>query len=217
MSRARNQRFPLRNLKLLADVARIHSTTSSSRLLLTAPTAQNSPSIGSIVRGTTWVVQVIYIFSKLTFIFQMFEGAFSPPVYNDLYNFLDGPQDDIFENSYSVIPDPAPNAALPVLAVPSAATPSSTTASDTTAPSSSSTPAPNQKANTWFVSILLLYCHVVNLYSAWCSKRKPSSSALAARSLGTEGSTGHRLSIFRMTGRSRKLQPGKRGSLWHMF
>jgi len=47
---------------------------------------------------------------------QMFEGAFSPPVYNDLYNFPDGAQDDIFDDSYTFIPDPAPNAALPVLA-----------------------------------------------------------------------------------------------------
>jgi len=46
----------------------------------------------------------------------MFEGAFSPPVYSDLYNFLDGAQDDIFENSYAILPDPSPNATLPVLA-----------------------------------------------------------------------------------------------------
>lgn len=46
----------------------------------------------------------------------MFEGTFSPPVYNDLYNFKDGAQDDIFADSYVSIPDPAPNAALPVLA-----------------------------------------------------------------------------------------------------
>ncbi|SRR6266550_4335050 len=45
----------------------------------------------------------------------MFEGAFSPPVYNELYNFIDGPQDDIFEDSYISLPDPAPNAPLPVL------------------------------------------------------------------------------------------------------
>lgn len=47
----------------------------------------------------------------------VFEGAFSPPVYNDLYNFLDGPQDDIFEDSYLSLPDPAPNAPLPILAI----------------------------------------------------------------------------------------------------
>ena len=46
----------------------------------------------------------------------MFEGTYAPPVYNDLYNFRDGAQDDIFVDSYVSIPDPAPNAALPVLA-----------------------------------------------------------------------------------------------------
>uniref|UniRef100_A0A8H7XLC7 Uncharacterized protein n=1 Tax=Psilocybe cubensis TaxID=181762 RepID=A0A8H7XLC7_PSICU len=46
----------------------------------------------------------------------MFEGTYSPPVYNDLYNFIDGAQEDIFVDSYTHIPDPAPNAALPNLA-----------------------------------------------------------------------------------------------------
>jgi len=46
----------------------------------------------------------------------MFEGSFSPPVYNDLYNFLDGAQNDIFQDSYSFLPDPSPTAPLPVLA-----------------------------------------------------------------------------------------------------
>jgi len=46
---------------------------------------------------------------------QMFEGASTPPVYNDMYNFLDGAQDDIFEDSYSSLPDPSPVAPLPVL------------------------------------------------------------------------------------------------------
>lgn len=44
----------------------------------------------------------------------MFEGTYSPPVYNDLYNFLDGAQDDIFTDSYVSIPTPSPNASLPV-------------------------------------------------------------------------------------------------------
>lgn len=77
----------------------------------------------------------------------MFEGTFSPPVYNDLYNFLDGSQDDIFEDSYLSIPDPSPNAALPVLngtnetpltinGIPSPGEPSSSSSN-----SSSSTPS----------------------------------------------------------------------------
>jgi hypothetical protein len=57
----------------------------------------------------------------------MFEGTFSPPVYNDLYNFLDGAQDDIFVDSYVSIPDPAPNAAMPVPASASAIPSNSTT------------------------------------------------------------------------------------------
>jgi len=48
----------------------------------------------------------------------MNEGTFSPPAYNDLYNFRDGPQDDIFENSYDSIPVPSPNqTAIPKLRV----------------------------------------------------------------------------------------------------
>ncbi|KAG6830510.1 hypothetical protein H0H92_000351 [Tricholoma furcatifolium] len=46
----------------------------------------------------------------------MFEGAFSPPVYNDLYNFLDGAQNDIFIDSYATLPDPSPIAVVPTLA-----------------------------------------------------------------------------------------------------
>ena len=46
----------------------------------------------------------------------MFEGTFSPPVYNDRYNFLDGAQNDIFIDSYLSIPQPAPNAPMPLLA-----------------------------------------------------------------------------------------------------
>ncbi|KAK7461845.1 hypothetical protein VKT23_008274 [Stygiomarasmius scandens] len=46
----------------------------------------------------------------------MFEGTFAPPFYTDLYNFLDGAQDDIFQDSYTSLPDPSPVAALPVLA-----------------------------------------------------------------------------------------------------
>lgn len=48
----------------------------------------------------------------------MFEGTFSPPFYNDLYNFLDGAQNDIFVDSYASIPKPGPNQTeLPIVAV----------------------------------------------------------------------------------------------------
>lgn len=46
----------------------------------------------------------------------MFEGTYSPPVYNDLYNFADGAQDDIFVDSYLALPTPGPTAQLPVRA-----------------------------------------------------------------------------------------------------
>ena len=40
----------------------------------------------------------------------MFEDAFAPPIYTDLYNFKDGAQDDIFEDSYPKdLPPPSPN------------------------------------------------------------------------------------------------------------
>ncbi len=47
----------------------------------------------------------------------MFEGTYSPPIYTDLYNFLDGSQDDIFEDSYDSLPTPSPTAQMPVLKV----------------------------------------------------------------------------------------------------
>jgi hypothetical protein len=40
----------------------------------------------------------------------MFEGAFSPPEYRDLYHFLDGAQNDIFVDSYDFpLPEPSVN------------------------------------------------------------------------------------------------------------
>ncbi|THH19240.1 hypothetical protein EW146_g1868 [Bondarzewia mesenterica] len=48
----------------------------------------------------------------------MFEGTYAPPFYTDLYNFLDGSQDDIFEDSYAAIPTPSANqTTLPVLKI----------------------------------------------------------------------------------------------------
>lgn len=44
----------------------------------------------------------------------MFEGEHAPPVYNDLYNFADGAQNDIFGDSYESKPQPGVVAALPV-------------------------------------------------------------------------------------------------------
>src|SRR5262245_34808232 len=50
-------------------------------------------------------------------ILQMFEDTYAPPFYTDLYNFKDGAQDDIFEDSYDVLPVPGPEqTTIPVLA-----------------------------------------------------------------------------------------------------
>ncbi|RDB17711.1 hypothetical protein Hypma_001176 [Hypsizygus marmoreus] len=146
----------------------------------------------------------------------MFEGAFSPPVYNDLYNFLDGAQEDIFENSYSFMPDPAPNAALPILATasePGDSSPSSDSPSpDTTATATSSSETSTATAETPSDTT-----PDQKQKSPTCKRKQPSSSAeLASRSLTTSRGA-LRNSIFAMTKRSRKLQPGKRASLWHMF
>lgn len=46
----------------------------------------------------------------------VFEGDHSPPVYNDLYNFANGPQNDIFADSYETKPEPGVVAPLPVFA-----------------------------------------------------------------------------------------------------
>lgn len=74
----------------------------------------------------------------------MFEGTYSPPFYNDLYNFLDGAQNDIFQDSYASIPVPGPNqTALPVLAAAGAA--ATHVPSDGT--STTPTPAPTIPAN----------------------------------------------------------------------
>ncbi|KAI0663755.1 hypothetical protein C8Q70DRAFT_906931 [Cubamyces menziesii] len=73
-----------------------------------------------------------------------FEDAQAPPFYNDVYNFLDGAQDDIFEDSYpNGIPDPSPEQTIiptPVNAAVAAltSTPSSAAASASASPSSSS-------------------------------------------------------------------------------
>lgn len=73
----------------------------------------------------------------------MFEGFYSPPHYNDLYNFRDGPQDDIFEDSYLSLPIPSPDAPLPVLASPS------TSRTGTNSSSAESLPEPPKKEKKW--------------------------------------------------------------------
>jgi len=64
----------------------------------------------------------------------MFEGTYSPPFYNDLYNFQDGAQNDIFVDSYTSIPPPSVNQTIiptpvsnPTAAGAGASTPTSST------------------------------------------------------------------------------------------
>ncbi|PPQ95450.1 hypothetical protein CVT26_008469 [Gymnopilus dilepis] len=123
----------------------------------------------------------------------MFEGTYSPPVYNDLYNFLDGAQDDIFVDSYLSIPDPAPNAPMPILA--------DVSATKTQIPSSSSN---NSSA-------------VPSLAARTCGSSNGSSLRKREVVDVDEGSTSWGGLIFRMSKRSRRLDLHKRHRLWHMW
>lgn len=164
----------------------------------------------------------------------MFEGSFSPPFYNDLYNFVDGGQNDIFQDSYAVLPTPSPNASLPVLADLSGSTSSagasatasasiigttsvlpvsihtSTNANPVSTPVPSSSPNTNTK--TWYVvlSLSLVFDYIIS--STFHSKRLSTSSYLKSRSLSIKP-----FSILHLAKRSRKLDHGKRASLWHIF
>ncbi|KAF9648927.1 hypothetical protein BDM02DRAFT_2013047 [Thelephora ganbajun] len=107
----------------------------------------------------------------------MNEGTYSPPAYNDLYNFRDGAQNDIFENSYDSIPVPSPNqTAIPKLktspgdtgmpvsssispsvshgSVVSSSTPGYVYPTPSPSSSSVSSPPPVTVTNTVFITIL---------------------------------------------------------------
>lgn len=71
---------------------------------------------------------------------QMNEGTYAPPFYTDLYNFRDGAQDDIFQDSYDSIPVPSPQQTL----VPQPNTPAS--GGGTLALPSSSSPLPSSSS-----------------------------------------------------------------------
>lgn len=74
---------------------------------------------------------------------QEFEDTIAPPFYNDLYNFRDGPQDDIFQDSYpGGLPEPSPEQTV----VPTPVNPASTPAA--TSPSSSSSSATDSASST---------------------------------------------------------------------
>ena len=131
----------------------------------------------------------------------MFEGTFSPPVYNDLYNFLDGAQNDIFVDSYVSIPTPGPNAPVPVLADVSSKNSSSS--------SSSTTSTSNSNSNSTSTS------------SKTCKPRKNPPKSTSKYLSGRDVRSSHRhwakTSIMEMSRRSRRLSANKREGLWNMW
>jgi hypothetical protein len=117
----------------------------------------------------------------------MFEGAFSPPFYLDLYNFRDGAQNDIFEDSYVAFPIPGPNqTAVPTLA-------------DLSATASSGIPfGANLSGNT--------SSGVQSNLTARSNVQRPTRFVDRSSSR-----------LFGMRTRRWRLQPGKRSRLWHFF
>jgi hypothetical protein len=125
----------------------------------------------------------------------MFEGTFSPPVYNDIYNFINGAQDDIFTDSYASIPTPSPNASMPVLSNLSG-TNSSSTSSTTTTSDPNSNSCKQKKTD---------------------SQQSPSLSSAATYHSTRNMKRSHQSSIMAMTRRSRILNVERRERLWNMF
>ena len=134
----------------------------------------------------------------------MFEGTFSPPVYNDLYNFLDGAQNDIFIDSYASIPTPSPNASVPVLSNLSGTNSSTSSTTTTTSDPNSNSTSTSGKS---------------------CSKQKKialqsaslSSAATYHRTRNMKRSHHHQSSIMAMSGQSKILNVDRPEKLWNMF
>ncbi|CAA7267535.1 unnamed protein product [Cyclocybe aegerita] len=126
----------------------------------------------------------------------MFEGTYSPPVYNDRYNFLDGAQDDIFIDSYLSIPTPAPNAAMPLLADVSAKLPIASINDSTNA----ITPRGCGQASTSLSS----------------GAGSTTEYAKTKRDMSDAHRPWSRSRIALMSRRSRKLDRKNRRSLWNM-
>ncbi|KAI0775034.1 hypothetical protein BD413DRAFT_292056 [Trametes elegans] len=81
----------------------------------------------------------------------MYEGDYQPPFYNDLYNFLDGAQNDIFEDSYpNGIPPPSPTQTIVPTPNLGGGAPAQTTkpSGGNTRVSSSPSTAPNGQGST---------------------------------------------------------------------
>lgn len=147
----------------------------------------------------------------------MFEDTYGPPFYTDLYNFLDGAQDDIFQDSY-VLPMPVPNldqTELPVLADASASLsasvsatlspPAPTSASTATAiinPFSSSTAG----AKIWCVCPLSPWATLLNYFVA--SKRSLSTNSTTAKAK-RHSRLRRSLRHLEFVGHARKLWTGR--------
>lgn len=137
----------------------------------------------------------------------MFEGTYSPPFYNDLYNFKDGAQNDIFQDSYISIPVPGPNqTALPVLAVPGSI-PTSTAMIGTL---TESLPLPSGSPPSSNVTASAVPTAQPASTSSQCKKK---SSAFSRRHLNKRSST-PLYRVHQMAKQSRKLNPQRRSDLW---
>jgi len=131
----------------------------------------------------------------------MFEGTFSPPFYTDLYNFRDGAQNDIFQDSYVSIPVPGPNqTALPVLAD----VPRSPTTGTSIAPPSPSVAVPAPPSNV---------TQNTNVGSGSCVHSSILPPPGRRENIKRESPT---FRAFHMTSRRRRVAE-KRSSLWHIF
>ncbi|TCD64054.1 hypothetical protein EIP91_004603 [Steccherinum ochraceum] len=147
----------------------------------------------------------------------MFEGTYSPPFYLDLYNFKDGAQNDIFENSYpSGIPPPSANSTVvptPVLfgasatasVAPSASSvspasatssqvssvASSSSASASTTPSPSATSSSSPAFSSTHVSVVTSTSVVVStqVITVTASAAAPTSPPAASAEPGADSST----------------------------
>jgi len=137
----------------------------------------------------------------------MFEGAFAPPFYNDLYNFKDGAQSDIFLDSYVSIPVPGPNqTAVPILVDHSGSTTTVATPTATSVGLPVGTASPNSSANSPPIGT-----SIPSIRS--CKRISPNLSARSS----SANSPRNRRRHFDFLKRSRKLQSGKKESLWHVI
>ncbi|EGN99286.1 hypothetical protein SERLA73DRAFT_182223 [Serpula lacrymans var. lacrymans S7.3] len=133
----------------------------------------------------------------------MFEGTYSPPFYLDLYNFRDGAQNDIFQNSYSSMPVPSANqTVLPVLAsLPGGNSSDATPATSTSASSVASTPTHTTSATP------------SPTLSGSPKTCKRNGSAFSRRNFDSSSQSSLH-NLFGVNRHSRRLSTSKRSSLW---